>query len=233
MRINSFLAKAGLGSRRSVEELINSGDVQINGKVAKLSDKVEDADIVTFKGKEIAPKSKRYFLLYKPVGYISTTEDPHAKNKVVDLVPVEGVFPVGRLDKESEGLMILTNDGDLALQLTHPRYAHEKEYLVKVKVPSKNGSQLLENAIKFFKCGVLLDGKKTQSAQIKLISQEGSIATFNVVLKEGMKRQIRRTFEKAHLEVLSLKRIRISQFNLGSLKKGEYKEITVNKLRNI
>jgi len=229
MRINSYLAKAGLGSRRGVEELISSGDVQINGKVAKLSDKVEDSDAVTYQEKKVTLKSKRYFLLYKPVGYISTSEDPHAQNKVVDLIPVNGLFPVGRLDKDSEGLMMLTNDGDLALQLTHPRYAHEKEYLVKVKVPSKNKSVLLENAIKFFKCGVLLDGKKTQSAQIKLISQIANTATFNIILREGMKRQIRRTFEKAHLEVLSLKRIRISKYLLDNLKPGEYKEFNVDK----
>jgi 23S rRNA pseudouridine2605 synthase len=225
MRINSYLAKSGLSSRRKVEAFVTSGRVTINGKKAILSDRVLEGDEVYFDNKKVELKDKKYFLVYKPVGYTSTVEDIHAEKKVVDLITdEEGLFPVGRLDKDSEGLIILTNDGDFAQELTHPSHEHEKEYLVSVKLPQKNRTKKLEDALKFFKCGIRLDDKKTQPAKISLISQDGDEARFNIILTEGMKRQIRRTFEKAGLNVIKLKRTRISSYLIDDLMPGDYKE---------
>jgi len=221
MRINSYLAKSGLGSRRHVERYIIEGRVLINGQKAKLHSTVNVTDEVLFNNKKIGINEKLYYLVNKPVGYVSTVSDEHANKKVVDLVGGKKLFPVGRLDKDSEGLVILTNDGDFAQRLSHPKYEHEKEYLVEVKLPRKQRSQYLENAIKFFKCGVILDNKKTKPSQIKIIAQNGNIARFNIVLKEGVNRQIRKTFAKAKLEVSILKRIRIGEYTLGDLKTGE------------
>lgn len=225
MRINSYLAQAGLSSRRKTEAFINAGRVTINGKKATLSDRVQDGDRVCFDGSAVELKSKKYFLVYKPVGYTSTVEDVHAEKKVIDLIPdEEGLFPVGRLDKDSEGLIILTNDGEFAQELTHPSYQHQKEYLVSVKLPQSHRTEKLEDALKFFKCGIRLDDKRTQPARIRLLSQEGEQAKFNIILEEGMKRQIRRTFEKAGLTVIRLKRIRISSFLIDDLSPGDYRE---------
>jgi pseudouridine synthase len=223
MRINAYLAKTGLASRRKVEEFVLSGRVFVNGKKAVLSDKVEPSDKVTLDGNPITLKESHYYLINKPVGYTSTVEDEHAQKKVVDLIDEKGLFPVGRLDKDSEGLIILTNDGEFAQKLIHPKFSHEREYIVEIRLPYKNRTEKLENALKFFKCGIRLDDKRTNPCQIKLISQEGESATFNIVMSEGMKRQIRRTFEKAGLVVTGLKRIRIQNYHLGSLAPGEYK----------
>lgn len=227
MRINAYLAKSGLSSRRKSEEYVKSGRVLINGKKAVLSDRVENGDIVAVDGKEVTLAQKLYYLLYKPVGYTSTVDDKFARLKVIDLIDQKGLFPVGRLDKESEGLMILTNDGDFAQKLIHPSHSHEREYIVEVKLPFKDRTIKLENAIKFFKCGIKLDNVKTNPSQIKLIKQEGSVAVFNVILTQGIKRQIRRTFEKAGLSVKKLKRIRIASFELGDLEPGESKKFII------
>lgn len=224
MRINAFLAKTGLGSRRKVESFVSEGRVLINGAKASLASQVEQSDKVTLDGNELSISKKKYFLVYKPVGYTSTVSDEHAEKKVVDLVDEPGLFPVGRLDKDSEGLMILTNDGDFAQKLTHPSYEHEKEYIVTVNLPQKTTSERLENAIKFFKCGIRIDDKKTHPASIKLIAQEMNSAVFRIILKEGLKRQIRRTFAKAGLDVIKLKRVRMASFLLGDLVDGESEE---------
>ena len=228
MRINAFLAKSGLASRRKAEFFVTEGRVTINGKSATLTDHVEECDLVKLDGNPIILVEKKYYLVNKPVGYTSTVDDPHADKKVVDLIEEKGLFPVGRLDKDSEGLMILTNDGEFAQKLIHPKFSHEREYIVEVRLPFKQRSEKLEFAIKFFKCGIRLDEKRTEPCEIKLLSQIGSVATFDIIMKEGMKRQIRRTFEKAHLEVINLKRIRIADYILGDLEPGESKAFAVN-----
>lgn len=227
MRINKYLASAGLGSRRKVEALVLSGAIFVNNKkVLNLATKVEDGDLVTVNGQEVSIQKKRYFAVYKPVGYVSTVEDEHAAKKVVDLVAVKGLYPVGRLDKESEGLIILTNDGDFAQETMHPSYEHEKEYLVDVAVQAEGHSEKLENAIKFFKCGIRIGPKRTAPAEIRLLSVENKTAKFNITLKQGLKRQIRQTFEKAGLSVKVLKRVRIGRVKLGDLAPGESIELT-------
>jgi 23S rRNA pseudouridine2605 synthase len=215
-----------LGSRRKVEELIKAGLISVNGKVEKnLSRDIKpDDDKVLYKGKIITPERQVYYLVYKPRGYSSTVSFRTAQKPVIDLVPRgERIFPVGRLDVDSEGLMILTNDGAFANKLLHPKFKHEKEYLVQVRLPQKNTTEILNHAIRLFKCGVVLDGYHTVPAQAMVVSQSQGQATFRIVLKEGRKRQIRRTMEKAGLKVLNLRRVRIDKWQLGKLKPGEYK----------
>lgn len=227
MRINKFLASSGLGSRRKVEALVSSGAVFVNGKtMTDLAYQVQGGDSVEVNGKIVVPSGKRYFAVYKPVGYVSTVEDKFADKKVVDLINVSGLYPVGRLDKESEGLMILTNDGDFAQHMMHPSHEHEKEYLVDVAITSDNYSDKLEKALQYFKCGIKIGEKRTQPAKISLIAVERLTAKFNIILKEGMKRQIRQTFEKAGLHVKVLKRVRMNNILLGDLEPGQSNELT-------
>lgn len=229
MRINAYLSKAGVASRRKSEEFVLAGRITINNKVATLTDQVdEDADDIRLDGKKLSLSQKKYFLVNKPVGYTSSSEDEHARLLVTDLVADKDVFPVGRLDKDSEGLMILTNDGEFAQKLIHPRFSHEREYEVEVKLPYTLRTQKLENAIKFFKCGIRLEEKRTAPASIKLIKQESGYATFKIILTQGLKRQIRRTFEKAGLRVTRLKRTRIASFELGDLATGKSRSFVID-----
>jgi 23S rRNA pseudouridine2605 synthase len=233
MRINSFLAKAGLGSRRKVEQLVLSGRVTLNNKIIKkLSTQICPTDVVKLDGKRLKNYSEpSYYVLNKPVGYVSTNYDPHAGKTVMDLFRKktglgEGFFIVGRLDKNSRGLIIITNDGDFAQKVSHPKGGCEKEYRVRVKLPKKNATACVEKTIRYFKCGTLLDKKKTLPAQIKMVGVEKGEAIFEIVLKEGRKRQIRRIFEKAGMEVVDLLRVRIGPIGLEDLYEGEFRNIT-------
>lgn len=226
MRINKFLASCGLGSRRGVEDLVISGKVLVNGeKMTNLAYDVKPQDVVVCDGKELTQTEKKeYYLVYKPVGYVSTTEDPHAEKIVTELVVSEArLFPVGRLDKDSEGLMILTNDGDFAQKLQHPSNEHEKEYLVDVSGKTEDMNAELDAALRFLTCGIKIGGYRCRPGLAKVIKKEGNRATFKIILKEGRKRQIRETMERAKLRVLSLKRIRIANYELGDLEPGESK----------
>lgn len=233
IRINKFLAQAGFGSRRGVEDIIKSGRVKVNHKIAKLSDKINSStDIVKVDNKIIKPKKEFiYYAVNKPVGYTSSVSDIHAEKLVTSLVPKEPrVFPVGRLDKDSCGLIVLTNDGDLANKLTHPRHKHEKEYEVKLKVQSlkfKAKSQNLKQLIQKLQNGVKLEEGVAKADKIKIVEldEKRKIAIINIVLHQGWKRQIRRMCERLGLVVLQLKRIRIGKLLLGDLKEGEYKLI--------
>ncbi len=226
MRINKYLASCGLGSRRKVEELVSSGRVFVNGqKISNLSTDIKPSDKVLFDSTLVMPNKFVYYLLNKPIGYTSTTEDPHSTKNVTDLVPSDPVvFPVGRLDKDSEGLIMLTNDGDFAQQLSHPRYDHEKEYIVEAQGPRDDLNTHLDKAVRLFRCGFNIHGYKTRPAMAKVISKKGNIITFNIVLKEGRKRQIRITLDRAGFTVVSLKRIRVSNWVLGDLQTGDYAE---------
>ena len=229
MRINKYLASCGLASRRASEEIIKSGRVFINGKkVTDLATRVGPFDKVSVDGKEVVvDKAKKYFMINKPVGYTSTVSDPHASKKVTDLVNYKGrLYPVGRLDKDSEGLMILTNDGDYANRIMHPSFGSEKEYLVRVILPKQNQSDVVEKLIRYFKCGTIIDRKKTIPAKIKMVAKDADIGEFKIVLQEGRKRQIRRIFEKERVRVVKLIRIRMGNVELGDLKPGGFKEFT-------
>lgn len=228
MRINKYLASCGLGSRRSVEKLILSGKVSKNGqKILDLSETIAEGDEVKFEGKPVLPNPYVYYLLNKPPGYTSTVSDPHAKKQVVDLVPKEPkVFPVGRLDRDSEGLMILTNDGDFGQKLIHPSFDHEKEYLVEAEGPKKDFNLALDRAVRLFKCGLKIDAIRTKPAHIEVVGKTGRVVTFKIILKEGRKRQIRITLDRAGFCVTKLKRLRIQNWVLGDLPIGKYKEFT-------
>lgn len=227
MRINKYLASCGLGSRRGVEQLVKSGRIAINNhKISSLSCDVCDHDKVTFDDKPVSPKKYKYFAVYKPVGYVCTNEDPFASKKITDLSPeLVGLSIVGRLDKDSEGLVLLSNDGDFVYKHQHPKNICEKEYLVEVRISNETSSVELDNVMRYFACGTILSGYRTRPAKIKLLAKEGRCARFNIVLTEGRKRQIREVFAKKRIPVLRLKRIRIGGYSLEGLHEGEVKQI--------
>ncbi len=232
MRLNKFLAEAGLCSRRKADEYIAAGDVYVNGQPAGLGMKINpEQDQVVFQGKPVTlpPDQFVYYALYKPRGVISTSSDERGRTAVTDLVPPEPrVYPVGRLDKDSEGLMILTNDGALAYELTHPKFEHQKEYQV-VARPTRQDVHL--QAIKAaFQRGILVDGQRMAADAVQFADKcasDDQLLTMHVILHTGYKRQIRRMCEATGLSIVSLTRIRIGKLQLGSLdlKPGEYVRI--------
>lgn len=228
MRINQYLAKSGFGSRRSSEQLILDGRVKVNGDVVKeLSFQIIDSDEVLVDDKKAQMNKQVYYLVNKPVGYVCSVDDPQEKKLVTQLVPNDPpVYPVGRLDKNSEGLIILTNDGEFAQRHIHAQYGSEKEYLVTARGPRKDFSQKLEKVIKYFKCGVKLDNKRTQPAFVRVIGQAKNEVKLQIILKEGLNRQIRRTLSIANFEVVKLKRIRIDDYKVEDIALGEYFEIS-------
>lgn len=226
IRLQKFMSQAGVCSRRKAEELIRAGKVLVNDKTAKIGQKVDpENDVVKVDGKIIRPQEKYiYYAINKPVGYTSTVRDKYAKRTVLELVPKEPrVYPVGRLDKNSRGLMILTNDGELAQRLTHPSFEHQKEYLVKCKNVKHNPRLALAR----LKRGVnLYEGlAKFDKMEIEKFDMENNIIIFKAVLHQGWKRQIRRMCELVGLSVLDLKRTRVVKLELGDLEKGKYKII--------
>jgi 23S rRNA pseudouridine2605 synthase len=223
-RLQKILARAGYGSRRSCEELISAGRVRVYGQVAGLGDKADSAkDQITVDGRPVKGAEELvYVALYKPRGVISTVTDPDLRTAVRDLIPVEGtLYPVGRLDFDSEGLILMTNDGDLANKLTHPRYEHEKEYHVLV-ANHPDGEQLA----KWRRGLVLEDGFKTAPTDVYVVSKYGKGAWLNVTLKEGYKRQIREMGKVTGLPVVRIIRVRIGELRLGNLKPKEWRHLS-------
>lgn len=215
--LQKAIAESGLCSRRKAETLIFAGKVMVNGVAAKLGQKVEmDKDKIEINGKRLVAQSIVYYLLNKPRGYTATTSDRHAKKKIVDLVPkIPKVWPVGRLDKDSRGLIILTNDGELTDKLTHPRYGHEKEYEVEVD------KDIDDNFLSKIRRGIRLEeGLARSDRTVKINSRK-----FLIVLHQGWKRQIRRMAAADGYKVVDLKRVRIGSVKLGDLKEGEYRKI--------
>lgn len=227
MRINKYLALCGLGSRRGVEKYIEEGRVTINGqKAVSLAADVKDSDNVEFDGSAVAPLKHLYYAVYKPVGYVSTNEDVHAFKKITELSDeLVGLSIVGRLDQDSEGLVLMSNDGDFVFRHQHPRNQCEKEYLVDVRIAQAGSSEIISRILRYFVCGARLGAYRTRPASAKIIAKQADIVTFNIVLKEGRKRQIREIFAKERIRVINLKRIRIGQYHLGDMKPGEVKKI--------
>lgn len=223
-RLQRILAQAGYGSRRSCEELIESGRVRVNGQLAILGAKAEPGnDQITLDGQPIRDAEKlTYLALYKPRNVISTVDDPVGRRTVVDMVPGMGhLYPVGRLDWDSEGLVLLTNDGDLANRLTHPRYGHTKEYRVLV-ASRPDGEQLSA-----WRRGVVLpDGYKSAPARVDFESEAGKGAWLRIIMGEGRKRQIRETGSLLGLPVVRIIRVRIGNLRLGPLRPGEWRALT-------
>jgi len=217
-RLNKFLSQAGISSRRKADELIAAGLVSVNGKVAKeLGTTIDPViDTVKFRGKIIKPEGEVIYAFNKPIGVTSTLSDEHAEKTIADFFPKDiRVYPVGRLDKDSCGLILVTNNGELANKLTHPRYEHEKEYEVIIKGD--------ERKIQQFTKPVKLDGSLTQPVKVKIIEKlTGNRYVVLLILKEGRKRQIRRIAEMLHLHIEELKRIRIGKLKLRDLPAGQY-----------
>ncbi len=223
-RLQKILARAGYGSRRSCEEIISAGRVRVNGRVAALGDKANpEVDRISLDGKPLkAAEALIYVALYKPRGVITTVSDQEGRSAVRDLIPLKGtLYPVGRLDFDSEGLILMTNDGELANRLTHPRYEHEKEYRVLV------ASQPDGNQLAIWRKGVVLeDGYRTRPADVFVESKYGKGAWMRVILKEGRKRQIREMGARTGLPVVRIVRIRIGGLHLGHLKPKEWRYLT-------
>lgn len=229
-RLQKIIAETGLASRREAEEWIREGRVKVNGQVAQLGQSADPAvDAIRVDGKRIRPRAgeKTYYLLNKPKGYVTTLDDPEGRNTVLDLLPPgmrRGVKPVGRLDVQTEGLLLLTDDGDLASLVTHPSTGCPKEYRVKVSgVPAERQLEKLRR-------GIPLDGRRTGAAEVERISttERGGAgnAWFKVILKEGRTRQIRRMFEAIGHPVSKLKRIAIGPIRDLRLPTGAWRPLS-------
>ena len=230
-RLQKILARAGYGSRRACEELIAAGRVRLNGQVATLGMKADpQRDVIELDGKPVAAREKLvYIALYKPRGVLSAAKSPDGRKTVRDLVDEPGrLYPVGRLDIDSEGLILLTNDGDLTNRLTHPRYGHEKEYQVLVaRHPD-------EKQLTAWRLGVVLeDGYKTAPAEVHFLRYHGKGAWLKVILREGRKRQIRELGSRIGLPVVKIIRTRIRTLKLGSLKPGGWRHLTGNEIDSL
>ena len=230
VRLQKLIAEAGLGSRRQAEEWIREGRVEVNGKVARLGDRADPVkDAMRLDGKRIRPASgqKTYILLNKPRGYVTTVSDPQQRDTVLDLLPGglrRGVKPVGRLDVQTEGLLLLSDDGDLARQVTHPSSGCEKEYVVKVSgVPAERDLERLRR-------GIRLEGRPTRPCRIERIATTRSAGEGNswlrVVLIEGRTRQIRRMLECFGYRAKKLRRVRMGNLRLGELPRGRWRLLT-------
>ena len=227
-RLQKLLAQAGYGSRRACEVFIAAGRVRVNGAVAVLGQKADlSVDKVMVDGKTLAQtESLTYIALYKPRNVISAAKGQDDRETVRDLIPVEGhLYPVGRLDFDSEGLILMTNDGELTNKLTHPRYGHEKEYRVLV------ASRPDEKQMDAWRRGVVLeDGDKTAPAEVNFLSTSGKGAWIRVVMGEGKKRQIRDVGRLLGLPVVKIIRLRIGTLKLGSLKPRQWRYLTENEV---
>ncbi len=225
-RLQKILAQAGYGSRRACEDFISAGRVRVNGQLATLGQKADPAvDKITVDGKPIAAaETPMYIALNKPRMVLSTVERERGDNRqtVMDLVDIaQHVYPVGRLDFESEGLLLLTNDGDLANKLTHPKFGHQKEY--RVLLARRPDPEQLET----WRRGVILeDGYKTAPVEVRFDSAQGKGAWVRVVMGEGRKRQIRETCKQLGLPVVRIVRTRIGSLRLGNLKPRQWRYLT-------
>lgn len=224
IRLQKFLAECDVASRRKSEELIAAGKVKVNGKTATIGDKVDPKrDKVTVSGKKVRTVNKSvYIMLNKPRGFITTMKDERDRKCVSELVKDVGVrvYPVGRLDRESEGLLIMTNDGAFANALTHPSKHVPKTYRVTIR------PGITKEQIKQFSEGIEIDGKKTLPADIKVIEEQENRTVVEVTLYEGRNRQIRKMFDELDIEVARLKRTKVGNLKLGMLKQGSYRELT-------
>ena len=222
MRINKFLAACGVAGRRACDKIVQDGRVTINGKLAVLGDDVETDDVVKVDGKPVALKKNEYYILHKPKGYLSTVSDDKGRKTVMDILGsnVGRVYPVGRLDYDSEGLLILTTDGELAQHLTHPSNEVPKTYLVKVE------GRLTEADLNPIRSGIELDGVLTKKCRAHIVETNKEYTKVEMVLREGKNREIRRMFEAIGREVMLLKRTKVGELSLRGLARGEFRKLT-------
>ncbi|HAJ97372.1 MAG TPA: pseudouridine synthase [Ruminococcus sp.] len=232
IRIQKILADAGYCSRRKAEALIKAGKVKRNGRPVKLGDKASPKDLITVDGEKVfipRKKSFRYIMLHKPRGYVTTVSDELDRRCVMDLLDgvEERVYPIGRLDRNSEGLLLLTNDGAFANAIMHPSKHVSKTYRVTVH------SAVTDEQIAEMAGGIVLDGKKTLPANIVVLTNEPERAVMQITIKEGRNRQIRRMCEAVGLEVARLRRTAIGPLKLGMLKPSTWRDLKPEELRAI
>lgn len=224
IRLQKFMADCGVASRRKSEELINAGRVKVNGVTAEIGVSVDPKhDTVFVNGKKITQvKNYVYIMLNKPRGYVTTMSDEMDRKCVASLVSdvEKRVYPVGRLDRNSEGLLLFTNDGEFANAMTHPSKHISKTYRVSVK------PKITDEQITVLTSSMMIDGKNTVPAQVRVLKNEDDRSSLEIILYEGRNRQIRRLCETAGLEVIRLQRRSIGQLNIGGLKTGEYRNLT-------
>ncbi len=231
VRLQKFLAESGVASRRKSEELIDQGKVKVNGRVAMIGDKIDPKkDTVTVNGKKIVKtKTFTYIVLHKPRGFITTMNDEMERKCVAELIKdVPGrVYPVGRLDRDSEGMLLFTNDGAFANAMTHPTKHVPKTYRVTVR-PSINDDQITA-----LTQGVIIDDRKTAPAEVRVVTKEEGRVVLEIILYEGRNRQIRKMCEEVGLEVARLKRTAIGSIKLGMLKQGAWRNLTEDEVRKL
>ncbi len=232
-RIQKIISESGYCSRRKAEQLIAAGRVRVNGRVCTPGDKADASrDVISIDGENLETSAKRelvYYMLNKPRGYVTTTSDELERRCVMDLMQgvSERVFPVGRLDRNSEGLLLFTNDGDFANSITHPSGHVSKTYRVTVR------PDITEEQLSQLSGGVIIDGEKTLPASVSVLVKEEGRVVLQVTIREGRNRQIRKMCEAVGLEVARLKRISIGPLKLGMLKPGEYRSLTPKELSAI
>lgn len=231
-RLQKVLARAGVASRRKSEELILAGKVQVNGKVVtELGVKVSNTDRVTVEGVELVKEQHVYYLLYKPRGVVSTVDDEKGRKTVLDLLPYvqERIFPVGRLDYDTSGVLLLTNDGEFSYVMTHPKFGIKKKYMAKVKgIPSRESLKKLER-------GIELEDGKTAPAFVKLrsVDKKAGSALVEIVIHEGRNRQVRRMFDAIGFPVQKLKREEFGNITTHGLNAGESRPLTTHEMKQL
>ncbi|HHT91495.1 MAG: pseudouridine synthase [Bacillota bacterium] len=230
-RLQKVMAHRGIGSRRHCEEMIRDGRVQVNGELAGLGQKVDPAtDKIVVDGKPLGPgETLRYFVLNKPYGYITTSKDQFGRKSVLDLLPPvkERVYPVGRLDYDSEGLVFLTNDGDLAYRLTHPSYEVPKTYIVAVE------GNITMDAVYRLRTGVILEDGRTSPAEVNVLKPVSTGSVLQMTIREGRNRQLRRMCEKLGFNVVRLRRTKIGPLSLGKLPLGAARRLTFQEINDL
>lgn len=226
MKVDKYIGQSGFTSRRKAYDMISEQRVMVNGKLATHSTKLDEGDVVLIDGKELKTRVvvPIYIAYNKPKGIICTSEK--IQDNIIEAVNhPKKVYPVGRLDKDSEGLILLTNQGELMNKITHPKYEHEKEYLVTLNLPVRN--QFLKEISE----GIEIQGEKTKSCVAKL--EPGTKRIFRIILKQGMNRQIRRMCNAYDYQVLKLQRVRVMNIKLDKLKPGEWRDLTEPELTEL
>ena len=230
-RLQKFLSECGVASRRKSEELILAGSVKINGVTAILGDKVDPfKDKVTVKGRPVKKVDEKvYIMLHKPRGFITTMSDEQGRKCVADLVEdaPQKVYPVGRLDRDSEGMLLMTNDGEFSNLMMHPRTHVSKTYRVTVRPP------VTEQMLDKLACGIELDGRMTAPCEVEILEKEESRVVLKFVLYEGRNREIRRMCEAVGLQVARLKRIAVDTLKLGMLPQGKWRLLTEQEVKKL
>ncbi len=231
VRLQKYISECGIASRRKAEDMIAAGQVKVNGSIAHIGDKIDPRrDVVTLKGRKIARKRQNtYIALNKPRGFVSTMSDENGRKCVAELVAdaQTRVYPVGRLDRDSEGLILMTDDGELANALSHPSGHVSKTYRVTVR------PGITREQIEKFSSGVMLDGRMTLPAEVRVLSKEENRTVLEIILHEGRNRQIRRMLEDMNIETARLKRTAVGTVRLGMLETGKWRYLTDDEVASL